>query len=339
MALSKIEFDFKYYLDKTALFLGESGTGKSFIIMDALHHVKPYIGQGIVFSPTNDQNKTYDGVFPRASVYKEPTEEILKTIFKRQEARAAVYRKANKLESLQKLFMRIKNEKYSQVIKSLSKRKTTLLSEVKPDDPKRNEKIKSINDKIESFMLAFFRKAISTHIDKLSKIKNLTPDERFTIDNINFNPRFIIIFDDCTPAIKKIAKTPVMQDLFFLGRHLFITALLAIHTDKALPPEAKKNAFNIVFTAKEAASAYFRLASNDYTKQEQIRANAACAEAMAEEHQKLVWIREKKTFYKYKAPKHDKFKFGTEDFWDYCSKVESDPDAFDEKNEFLADVI
>jgi hypothetical protein len=339
MALSKIEFDFSYYIDRTAIYLGESSSGKSFIIMDALYQLKPYINQGIVFSPTNEQNKLYDGVFPRPAIFRVPTEELLETIFKRQEARAAVYRKANDPESLKKLFLRIKDPKYSTVIKSLARSKARLLSEVKSDDPNKDDKIKAINDKCISFMTLFYRKGISNHLTKLSKIRDLDEDERFVIEHINFNPRIVLIFDDCTPEVKKLAKTNVMQKLFYQGRHLFITALIAIHTDKALPPEAKKNAFNIIFTAPAAAAAFFRLSSNDFTKQEQIRANAACAEAMSEQYQKLVWIRERKQFYKYKAPKHDKFRFGDDDFWEYCEKVENDPTALDETNEFLENVM
>lgn len=339
MALSKIEFDYTYYLDRTALFLGESGTGKSFIINDALFRVKPYINQGIVFSPTNDQNKIYDGIFPRPCIHKRPTEELLIAISQRQLARAKVYKKANKEEILQKLFLRIKDPKFVQVMKSLAKRKSDLISQIKSDDVKRGDKIESINKKCKSFVTAFYRAGIIKHLDKLKKIKGLSEDEQFTLEYINFNPRIILVFDDCTTDIKKLAKTQVMQEIFYQGRHMFITALFAIHSDKALLPEEKKNAFNIIFTAKEAASAYFRLASNDFNKQEQMRANAACAEAMSEEFQKLVWIREKKAFYKYKAPKHEPFRFGNDELWKYCAKIESDPDAIDETNEFMVDML
>lgn len=339
MALSKIEFEAVHLLDVVSLMLGESKTGKSWIINDALFKLKPFIGQGIVFSPTNDQNKLYDGVFPRPSIFRAPTEELLETIFKRQDARAAVYRKANNPDSLKKLFLRIKDPKYAAVIKSLSKNKIRLLGEVKQDDPQRTDKIKAINDKCISFMIAFYRAGISKHLIKLSKMKNLDEDEQFTIKHINFNPRIVLVFDDCTPEVKKLAKTDIMQKLFYQGRHSFITALIAIHTDKALPPEAKKNAFNLIFTAREALYAYLRLKSNDVTKQEEIRAQAACAEAMSEPHQKLIWIREDKKFYKYKAPKHDKFRFGDDEFWEYCDKIENDPNALDETNEFLENVM
>lgn len=43
---------------------GESGTGKSTIILDILYKIKDKIPTCVVISPTEDQNKTYEDIIP-----------------------------------------------------------------------------------------------------------------------------------------------------------------------------------------------------------------------------------------------------------------------------------
>jgi hypothetical protein len=123
--------------------------------------------------------------------------------------------------------------------------------------------------------------------------------------------------------LKTHKKHTVIQKIFFQGRHTCITAIIACHTDMAISPDLKKNAFINVFTEDTAARAYFDRASGNLDKEGKQRAHAAVKTAFAVKHQKLVWVRDQKTFYKFTATKHDDFQFGSPHIREYSSQIEA----------------
>ncbi len=342
-ALQTIVFGPEHYLDRTALLLGESGTGKSVIINDILNKLRGLIDEAHVFSPSNKENKSYVGIIPDVFVHKEPTEDILNEIWERQIARVTIYNeKIIVTEIIRSLFMKVStiDRKYSEVISKILAKKKILISSLKKGDDYET-KVKEVNEKIEEFLSRVYIQSIKTHRAWLLTQK-LTTDELFSVTNIHFNPKTMLIFDDCTDAIDRIKNTTFMKELFYQGRHKQITAIFAIHTDKCLPPESKKNTFNTLFTDTPAATSYFGRGSTGMDKEAQVRAAAALKEAFAnpKSNQKLVWNRPDKMFYKYTAPYPITIKrFGSANYWTYAESVQKPVGELDTNNKFIAQMV
>jgi hypothetical protein len=170
---------------------------------------------------------------------------------------------------------------------------------------------------------------------------NLNADEQFTLKFINFNPRLVLIFDDCTDLLKKAKSNSVIQKLFYQGRWSYITVIFACHTDKALDPELKKNAFVSIFTEASCAHAYFERKSNDLDRDAKDRARLAVKAAFTPmaKYQKLVYLRSEKKFYRYTATLRKPFRFGSPYIWKYCEQVEAAAGSLSAGNKFINDFM
>jgi hypothetical protein len=167
----------------------------------------------------------------------------------------------------------------------------------------------------------------------------LTKDEAYTLKYFDLNPRLALIFDDCTDLISKFKKHPVIQKLFFQGRWAFITCLIACHTDVALEPGLKKNAFVTIFTEETSAHAYFERKTNDLTKEQKQRAANACKISFTSlsRFQKLAWLRDEGCFYIFTSRIHSNFAFGNQHFWEFCNKIKAEAGAIPINNKFIGD--
>lgn len=343
-SLPELEFNYTKFLDKTTILYGESHTGKSFVIIDILHHLKPYVDQIIVISPTDPQNHTYDkGIVPLPCIHYTISAKLLDDIWSRQNALASVYTKANKIEILRDLFDRVNNSMAKSVIENINNKKRTYEKEIlqdNVDETTAKAKIDEMGRECERLIILIYKHFINTEREKLVKLP-LNSDEKFTLKYLNLNPRIVVIFDDCTDQLKKFKSHPVMQKLFYQGRWAFITALFACHTDKALDPELKKNAFINIFTGEKSAHGYFERPSNDFNKEEKSRAAAACKAAFTPiaRFQKLAWLREDNNFYRFTAEPHDNFRFGSSAIWEYCKRIQAEKGSINPGNKFIQEFM
>lgn len=344
-SLQEFDFSYKRFLDRTTILFGESGTGKSFVMVDVLFQLRPYVDQIIVISPTDRQNHTYDkGIVPLPCIHYNLTSKLLDDIWERQNALAAVYTKANNADILKQLFDRIpNNSRENDIINSVNRKRKEYAAEVSAesvDESTAKAKIADMEKECKKLIILIYKDCIDRHKDKLAKLA-LNRDEQFSLKYLNLNPRLVVIFDDCTDLLNKFKKHPVMQKLFYQGRWAFITALIACHTDKALDPELKKNAFVSIFTGEKSAIAYFERKSNDFDKEEKIRATSARKGAFTPlaKHQKLVWVREEGKFYRFTATAHDNFKFGSSVIWEYCKQIQIEAGTINTDNKFINDFM
>lgn len=339
MLLPELDFNYKYFIDGSTLLFGESKTGKSFIMVDILSQLQPHVDQIIVVSPTDRQNHTYDrGVVPIPCIHYQITSKLLDDIWERQNALAAVYTKANKPEILKSLFDRIKDStKAAGIIAAVQQKLRDYRYELE-SEPDSKAKITTMEDECKKLISVIWRDTINNNRSVLQKL-SLNKNEQFALKYLNLNPRLVLIFDDCTDMLAKFRRHPVMQKLFYQGRWAYITTLIACHTDKALDPELKKNAFISIFTEETCARSYFDRKSNDLDREAKQRAALACKSAFSPlaPYQKLIWVREEKKFYRYTASSHSNFRFGSQYVWEYCDKIKSDSGAINADNKFIND--
>lgn len=287
---------------------GESGTGKSFIVMDILATLQKYIPQIAVWSPMNDQNHDYDknGAVPTVFIHSTVDATVLGKIWERQSAARAAYESVNKPEVIIKLALLTGDPQYISHYEKISALLITADEE---------EKIV-----LETALHRVSKLVIAKYRDKLKKAA-LSEEEMKTIRRLGFNPRILLIFDDCTEQLRR-EKTDIFERLFYKGRHNLITTIVACHTDKTFTPELKKQTFLSIFTAKDSASAYIERPSTSYDKHAKKAAHAAAEEAFtpARPFQKLVLDRPTKGFYRYTAKKSE-VKFCSPEIREYAERI------------------
>jgi hypothetical protein len=344
MSVPELTLTHKHCLDRTTIILGETGTGKSSVIVDILHQLQPHADQIIVISPTDRQNHTYDrGIVPLPCIHYAIRAELLEDIWERQSALVAAYTKARRESVVESLFRRIPNNELARKVISQIDARLREYANGGGDggsDAVSPAKLEEMRADCQRLRMTIWCEYIAKNESVLQKM-SLTIDEKYTLRYINLNPRLVLIFDDCTEQINKYKKNPVIQKLFYQGRHSYISMILASHTDKSLDPELKKNAFITVFTGEATALAYFNRPSNDLDKESYARAVAACRAVYTPlaPHQKLVWLRAEKRFCRFTATLWPVFRFGNAVLWDYCDRIKSDGSTLAAGNKFIGDFV
>lgn len=341
-----LEITHEKIIDKTSVVYGESGTGKSYIIVDMLYALRPHIDQIVVFAPTDRQNHTYDrGIVPLPCIHYTFTKELLADIWSRQEALVAVYTQSNRKNILESLFRRIPPARRSpadSVIAEIGiKLKTTEreLQQKNLDETQFKTKLNEMKEDCDKLLMQIYKTYITKESANLQRM-DLSEDEQFTLKFHAMNPRLVIVFDDCTDLIKKYRTNEVMQKIFYQGRHSKITAIIAVHTDKALDSELKKNAAVSIFTEMPCASAYITRPSTSLDKEAQAKALAACKIAFGDPShpfQKLAYVRHEKKYYKFTAQKREGFSFCSAVIKSFCKMIAVESGKVSENNKFISE--
>lgn len=341
-----LEITHEKIIDKSSIVYGESGTGKSYIIVDMLHALRPYVDQIIVFAPTDRQNHTYDkGIVPLPCIHYTITPKLLTDIWNRQEALVAVYTQSNNINVLRILFRKIDDSRRAQadaVIAEINLQLKTFereLSQKGLDESQFKQKLNEMKEDSDKLLMEIYKTSITKETPNLSRL-NLTKQEQFTLKYHAMNPRLVIVFDDCTDLIKKYKGHDVMQKIFYQGRHSKITAILAVHTDKCLDSELKKNAAISIFTEMPCATAYITRPSTSLDRESQQRALTACKIAFGDPtrpFQKLAYVRHEKKYYKFIAQKREGFSFCSAIVKSFCKIIQAETGKVSADNQFIAE--
>ncbi len=327
--LEEFKMDYKLFLDRTTALFGQSNTGKSTIISDILWHIRNKVGYGIVIAPNV---ASYVDIIPNSMIHSQVTLELLNNIWARQEAATLVYKRANKPEIIRGLYKSC-GSPYDEHIAAAKKNLDMKISHLTPE-----QDVKVMRDAYETFCNIAYKKTILENMDTLKR-KNLTEDEQYTIKYLLFEPRIVVIIDDCTEQLDKLKKNDVVQKVMYQGRHKFITCIMACHTDTALSPDAKKNIFVSYYTEKRCATTTLTRMSTGTTKEERRQIESYIDTALNSQqykYQKLVYIREWDKFYKSTATPRSGFRVGDPLVWKYCDVVGS-PEPNIGNNAFLRD--
>jgi ABC-type lipoprotein export system ATPase subunit len=339
--LPELVLDATAYMDRTVILYGGSDTGKSTLIADIAHSLKPHIDQVTVICPTDPANHTYDsGMVPLPLIHYDLSESWMKRLWDRQMALVNACDRAQNYGVLEQTFQRIPiglRERETQFISHAKKKVAEFERSVTTmdDKPAADEKVRKMNADLKKILENTYKKCINNHRSALLKL-TLSDDEKHAIKYLNTNPRMLLIFDDCTEAIKKHGKSEYMQKLFFAGRHAKITALLACHTDEMLDPRLRKNAFLNIFTEYRCAALYFERKANGFTKEDIKKAKESVLLAFNDTapFQKLAWSRKNSTFYRFTATKHENFRFGSDAIWEYCKRAMLDVNTLGSDNAY-----
>lgn len=347
------------FLDRTTVIYGPSKTGKTVFVKNIMKQVHGHVEQILVVAPTEPSNRSYDGFVDPALIHyrlyladpadKKDTElkaamRFLETLWKRQEMMAAIYTRANTTATLQALYARLQHSDRKdgdRRLASLERMRRRVVENIRRqfvhEPGRRDEKVKEVDEKFTKMLVLLYKKFLTPCVDLLWRKKDLTEDERYTLHYLHFNPRLLLIFDDCAAQLKPFFNKEIFRKLFYQNRHSFITVLICCQDDTDLPTNLRKNAFVSIFTEPIVATSNFDRQSNKFPKATKAFVTEIVPDVFRG-FRKLAYIREddkRQHFYHATCNYPRPFPFGSDALGELCGVVRSEGVTMDVDNPFF----
>lgn len=301
--LAWFDKDYNRFLNKTTLIYGATQSGKSTIIDEIMYLCGPYISTVFVIcqSSLTVSSSPYNGKIPDNCIKSNVTKEWLEEFMENQKGRAAIYKTANDMITLKSVYNKIKTSDTDRIINTILSstegRINQTNSNIKLNFAQKKEHIESINNIKNTELTKWYKKFIRNKKPSLEQFTNLSMDEKCCINYLDFNANVLLILDDCAASFKKWTKeSNIIGEIFYNGRHSFITQIISAQDDKLIDSELRKNALATIFTTPQAATANFTRASNSYSKDTKKKAEICIKAIFENRHQsvrnykKLVYI-------------------------------------------------
>lgn len=352
--------DVNLYLDRTIVIYGPTGTGKTVITKHIMKILSDRIEQVLVVSPSESSNRAYEGyVDPPFIHYRiyladpaNPKKDdgakgglrFLEAIWKRQEMMASIYTRANSTSVLAALFGRLPKAARAEAlggIETANQARLRALESVRKkyatDAGRRCEKEKEVNAAFQRMLTLIYKMHITKHYDTLQACGGLTEDETYSLNYIQFNPRLLLIFDDCAAQLKSYFSKEIFRKLFYQNRHSFITVIMAAQDDTDLAANLRKNVFISFFSEPIVCMSNFERAANKYPKQTKEHVTAIVGDVFRG-FRKLAYIRDdpsRQHFYHIQCVVPKPFRFGSRASHELCDLVQSAGVSMDRENPYF----
>lgn len=350
------------FIDRTTTLYGPSKTGKTVIIKAIMNELAPHVPEVLVVSPTEPSNRSYSGIVDapliqyrmylppaegdkkRANDDKAGAQRFLDAIWQRQEMKAAIYSRVNDPRTLRSLFERARRldphaaRAGDEALGRLARARERTLAGLSASltGVARSDAIAAASDKFDEMLVLLYKKCITPLRDELWRMPGLDEDSMYTLNYLHFNPRILLIFDDCAAELKPFFNSETFRKIFYQNRHVKITALVACQDDTDLPSNLRKNSFVNFFTTETVCTSNFTRVSNRYPKAEQKFASEVAPELFSDKYRKLAYIREDPhKFYFIKVPPLPPFHFGSAAVRELCGAVGQEGVAMDKSNPFF----
>jgi hypothetical protein len=325
-----LEKDVKYYLNQNMILFGASDSGKTTVLLEILHMLKKHIPLIFVFSLTAKENESFKGIVPDHVVRTDIDINALNSIWKRQKNATRTYNKANNINALQSLFRRVSNNQLIAVESMIIKHADRAIAQKNDDGTaNRNEKkkaVKELQKMRDEHLTKLYKNIIKSNKKKLKKLK-LNSAEAYVMKYLNFNPRCLLIFDDCGAILPKIQNEEVIKKLMFQGRHSHIQGIFTLQDDKSMAHHIKNQSKVSIFTTSQCALAYFSRKGAYFTseikkKSDKIITRVFASDGHKKHHRKLVYLRNDPDPFRYTvADLYEDFKFGSPALWKMSEKL------------------
>lgn len=345
------------FMDQTTVLYGQSKTGKTFIVKAIMKTLHGHVDEILVVSPTEPSNRSYEGFVdkpmmhyrmwlpdpdnPRKDDGSKGAERFLTAVLNRQDMKATIYSQTNQLPVLRSIYRRIRTAGADRYIRMLERKRDRSVEDLRRrlarDPGQRDEKIKEVTEGFEKMLALVCKKFIAPRLQDLWARNDLTEDEQYSLQYLNFNPRLLIIFDDCAAELKPFFKKEVFRKIFYQGRHSYISAIVCCQDDTDLPTNLRKSAFVSVFTQEVICTSNFERSTNKYSKDTRDYVKEIANEVFSG-HRKLVYLREDskgQNFYHLTAPYTKPFRFGSDALGELCDRVQSSGFAIDKDNPYF----
>jgi len=355
--IPKLNLGDKSYIDKTIVIYGPSKTGKTVIVKNIMKLLKDYIDLVLIIAPSEPSNRSYEGYVNKLFIhyklyksdnhetkkenYKEKAFQFLESIWNRQEMMASIYTRTNRIEIIKSLFTYTSKhlqEEAIPFIEKLEQEKDKVLDRIKTKQSAEGVKedvIKEAVSKFDELLLKLYKKYIYLDSDNIWKC-DLSEDERYSLQYLLFNPRLLLIFDDCASQLKPFFTTEIFRKFFYQNRHSYITLIACFQDDTDLPTNLRKNVFINFFTEQVVCSSNFERSSNKYSKHTKERALEVIPHIF-KGYRKLAYIREdesKQYFYHITFDYPGTFIFGSDAIYELCKVIQNEGTTMDTSNTY-----
>ena len=324
------------YLDKTIALYGDSNTGKSVFIRMILKSLKDHVPYGIVFNGTeNGGEGSYANLFPKSHVYNYVDIDVLSNIKEHQAARTTIFNEANKFDTLERLYSKIRNYRSDEKInkfKSLTKKARRKIK----DRHKLKEFDKNTKDKLKKQYKFFIRKNY-----KKIRYNRLQKDEKYAIKYINLNPHVLVIFDDVGDTFNALYKKnkELIGQMFTRDRHSHITYVFAFQFQDQLHADLRKNVAMSIFTTETTLNEFVRKESNNLKQTQKYIFDVAPLVYNKPGFYRIVRLRLEGKYKYIKSVNFDEedCKFCDKEFYKYYRRIKKkNEDIIDQNNKFYS---
>jgi len=319
------------FKDKLTILFGPSESGKSTILDEILFYLKEDIPIAMAIVPTDAVNGGLSKRLGKPIVHTDFNKMLMENLFNRQGKVMQIYNKVNNINVQRKLFNKFatsRERKYEQYVLQEYKYAVQKINAASYEKSFKVRTKRSLeyhkDERLSLLYTTTIRIKRNRYAENMEMLK-LSKEDAMIMKFLDFNPRILLVLDDCAAGIKKWSKDEKIRKVFFEGRHFKITSIYTFQDDKTLDSELRKQAFVNVFTTPQVANAYFERKANSFTKEQRLRARAAINVVFDKDipYRKLVYIRKEDAFYHNQSEMYgDKeFVFGCKAYWEFINRV------------------
>jgi hypothetical protein len=239
------------YLDKFSLFIGDTGSGKTTLVVDALHAVKDNMHDFNVICPATT-DYIYRSMELDDKLYNTFSVEDMNKLYDRIESRAAIATLCNTQSILDNLCRKLDIDPTK--LDALDK---WVITDNNDDDKPQ-------------YVFHNAKDVVCENIKTLSNLE-LSAVERAVVENIKMNPRVCIVFDDSAELFNHLYYNSNFRKLVWNVHKLHVTLLVTGHNHTAFN-HLTNSAHNLVFTNESAAQSFINKKHNGMDEYERRQA-------------------------------------------------------------------
>lgn len=360
--LGRLPYSADVFLNRSTIYYGVTGTGKSSAIKEELFLIKDLIGQVVCFCGTNEVNNLYTGIVPDMCIHSKPTRKKLEELWDAQETKMRIYNEINDIDNLRPVFQKIEtlnpphNNQYYLALRKIESIETSAIEYIRKINNShmttadKETYIETMQEKRTEAVKNIYKTAIS-NVSKFLALILTDAAEKTIVKYININPNLLLVFDDVMEDLNIISgrgksknedqNASVVDALFSKGRHYRITIIIATQDDNKMTPVMRKNAHNSIFCEGECCSHFLNNKANSILKEKSklgLAINNALFSTGEKHYKKIVYQRlgnnPQQWFCYLEAKKYPAFKVGRAAVWAIDDKLKLSKAC--KKREFLA---
>jgi hypothetical protein len=328
-------FDPADFVTFPVIWYGGTGSGKTFHLKYCLNSVKHFFPKVILFSPTNSISGDFKGIINPALCFSELNETTFVNCINALMEIADLYRNTvNNLKNLEAIFSRCADQDETAKYQHIQHLRGLALDHItsNPEDSEaiKAGKIQKLVDDLEQKLVLFFKHVIIPKRHTVN-IEGLTEEQLTCLQNIDMNPRTLIIFDDQQEELKELSRKKgttgtYFKNLFTKSRHYLFNVWLVLQEDSALIPQIRKACKISILTDPAVATGFINRNTNCIDKESQRLGMDLVSSIFTnpEDRRKIIFFKERtgeEKFQFHSAKDSGLFKMGSVAINEFCNSV------------------
>lgn len=271
IAIPKVEDVKSIFKSRMIILFGQSGSGKSSVLIHIMNCLRDVIPLAIVACPTASLNGDYNNIVPDQCIYDDVSKPLMQKIFQRQTNVIAMHDIVHDATHLSPIFRLVADQASSIKINQLTQIFNKGVSDIKRsyDEEDIENAVDELTAKFNKKRVKIMRSCINKNMERFqSEMHKLTDMQKSILSNFNINPLLLLLIDDCMASIKEWKDLEETRKLFYQGRHYGVTCIISAQSIVSIPPPFRANAHILIFTTQTAANNYVNKASSGMSNED-----------------------------------------------------------------------